>query len=69
MTNLYSDKIKFTVVPNSDKAAFDDGVKTYAFETHGLVGLGTDGKQVTKIEGHSFGKDEIIATIQTLLGV
>ena len=62
----YEGKVQFTLVPHTQEG-FDEEVAQWDIGSHGLVGLNPSGKAVTKIEGHSFGKDEIVRAVEDLL--
>ena len=62
----YEGKVQFTIIPNT-KEGFKEEVASLDIGSHGLVGFDPEGKVVTKIEGHSFSRAEIVAAIQTLL--
>lgn len=62
----YKDKVQFTLVPHT-KEGFDAEVASFNIGSHGLVGINAEGKTVAEIEGHEFGKDEIVAAIDKVL--
>ena len=64
----YEGKVQFTLVPHTQEG-FKEEVASFDIGSHGLVGFDSDGKPVTKIEGHQFRKDEIVQAIETLTGI
>ena len=61
----YEGKVQFTLVPHTQEG-FKEEVASFDIGSHGLVGFDSP---VTKIEGHQFGKDEIVQAIETLTGI
>ena len=63
----YAGKINFTIVPNT-KEGFAAEVATFEMGNHGLVAFDAKGSVSSKIGGHSFGREEIVAAIKSVLG-
>jgi len=63
----YEGRIQFTIVPHTHEG-FAAEVESFDIGNHGLVAFDGQGQVATKIAGHNFGKPQIVAAIQTLLG-
>ena len=63
----YEGRVVFVVVEPEQALAGDD-VARYDLGTHGLVAFDGDGQVVTTIAGHDFGREEIEAVIDQVLG-
>lgn len=69
LETVYAGRVTFSIVmPHTA----DDGTPVYPDESkqvqhHGLEGRDASGKVVTIIEGHNFGRAEIVEVVETLL--
>ena len=62
----YKGEVRFEVIAVEDRHKAE--IKPFDIGSHGLVGLDSEGRAKVKIPSHNFGRTEIIAKIETLLG-
>lgn len=65
----YGGRVDFTVVPPAETALATEELEAFGFAAlrHGLVAFSSSGEAVVKIPGHEFGREEIVAAIETAL--
>lgn len=65
----YEGRIRFVVISPEETARRADEIEAFGFTDlrHGLVGFDAAGRVEVKLEGHQFGRDEIVGVIEVLL--
>jgi len=66
----YENQIFFNIIPAEETLKRTDEVNGFGFQDqkHGLVAFDADGEPVVLIPGHQFGKAEIQAAVEKVLG-
>lgn len=66
----YEGKVKFELIPAEETLAAAEDIAKFGFTDakHGLVAFDSSGEAQVKIPGHSFGREEIVAAIEQVLG-
>lgn len=66
----YGERVDFNIVSAEDTAQRFDEIEEYGFVDlkHGLVVFSPAGEALVRIPGHQFGKAEIAAGIEVVLG-
>jgi len=70
LASEYEGKVEFTLVTPEETALATTDLERFGFTEakHGLVALDPSGEPKATIPGHNFGKDEIVAAIEDVLG-
>lgn len=63
----YAGRVTFQLIP-AKADGFKEDVARYELETHGLVGFDAAGEVVVTLPGHNFGREEIVAAVERVLG-
>lgn len=66
----YEGRVRFELISAEETQLRGDEIEEYGFaeQLHGLVGFDSSGEAVLTIPGHSFGKEEVTAAVEELLG-
>ena len=66
----YEGKVRFELVSPEETLAAGEDIAKFGFTDakHGLVAFDSSGEAQVKIPGHSFGREEIVAAIEQVLG-
>lgn len=65
----YGDRVYFNVISAEETAERQDEIEAFGFADlrHGMVGFSSDGKDLIRIPGHQFGREQIEAAVKDVL--
>lgn len=65
----YGEQVDFVIVPAEETQQRQSEIEEYGFaaQLHGLVTFDAEGEAVAKLPGHSFGREEILAAMQSAM--